>query len=965
MRGNRHTLALAAVLVAMWYAAAAQTNGAVYLLAFACAGMALLSWLHAKANLRDIDIQAGDLVLNQRSGCYRLPFRLMARSRRAASGIEIAAAKAKASVFIGQLQPGVPFRSELSIPAAGFDPTAPVTLLVRSLYPLGFFTAELRLPVVQTKRAAPFPKGELPLPPPVKSTAGSSGHTSGMGARGVSGNDDFAGVRAWQPGDSPRHIDWKAVARERPMMTKQWTGNQDAFVKLEWESLSLPDEDKIGQLARWVHDCEAQGTRYTLVLPDKTIPVGAGALHMQRCLEALGGMTSRRLTASDSKKRQHIPFVHETTAAMSMPPTWMLGVALLLTLVPMIGTVSFVAMALFLLAVAIRIERGARISPVLVRLAFVIVGGVAVYLTEKEYRSMEAATALLLVFIGGKFIESRTPRDFQVVGLLGWFLCMCGLALEQSLGWSLYTAAVFLFITATFVRLRLDDAGIRKPSRVAFALMAQALPIMALMFLFFPRGTEDFVARLARRNMSTSGLSSNLEPGSVARVALSDALAFRAEIADGNIIRLRDRYWRCMVLWECDGLTWRRGGGGSGRSGTAQNHSKTIRQIITVEPHGNYWLPALDRPLGLGKGAGSAQMGDDETVFSSEPVDGAKRFTVVSSTAPQRSNLSESDRRAALRTPQNISGHVENLALSFRKSADVPDRDVVEAALDYLRTEGFKYTLEPGTYGGNALEDFLFNRRLGFCEHFSAAFGTLMRLAGVPARVVVGYVGGEDTGRGYLRVRQCDAHAWTEVWLKETGWMRVDPTAELAPDRLSSDLETYLAGGLDSTFAMRRQTWWWTAWTETRLLWDRLDYEWYNRIISADTEAQLDTLLLLGLSKLRWSALLGVLAVGIVLVSSFVFLWLRRSARHPDPAARLWLSVCKRLAKAGLARMPDEGASAFAARAGAAFPSAAPSLRQISERYNDLRYGPGSHTLAELKLAIKQMPGVSKRDSLT
>ena len=947
----------------MWYAAAAQTNGAVYLLAFTCAGMALISWLHAGANLRDIDIQTADVVLNLRAGCYRVPFRLVARSARAACGIEITAAKARASVFIGQLQPCTPFHSELAIPVSGFDPTAPVTLLVRSLYPLGFFTAELRIPAMQKNRIPPLPQGGLPLPSPLQSTHCPSTISHGAGSRGMGGNDDFAGVRAWQPGDSPRHIDWKAVARERPMMTKQWTGAQDSVVMLEWNAIPLTDEEKARQMAKWVHDCEALGTRYSVVLPEKTIPAGIGPAHLHRCLQSLAELTSAEVKAG-KKDRARIPFMHETAAQASVAPVWILGAALTLTLPPMIGEVSMVSMAVFLVAVMIRIWSAGRICSVPARMAFVIGGGVMAWLAESEHRSMEAATALLLVFIGCKFIESRSPRDFQVSALLGWFLCMCGLSLEQSLGWSLYTTAVFLFITAALVRLRRDRPGMKPPTRVAFTLVAQALPIIVLLFLLFPRGTEDFVAHFVRRSMGRSGLTANLEPGGIAKVALSDAVAFRVEFPDDAKIALRDRYWRCLVLWDCDGLAWRRGFGG-GRSTPPTGDSKLVRQTITVEPHGDLWLPALDRPVGIGNGSVGATMGDDHTVFAGEPVDNARRFAVTSSTSPLRSDLSASDRRRALKTPTNISARVENLAASFRKSPHTTDREVVTAALEYMRAQGFKYTLDPGAYGEGGLEEFLLTRRLGFCEHFSAAFATLMRLAGVPSRLVVGYLGGEDTERGYWRVRQCDAHAWSEVWLKETGWTRVDPTAELAPERLTSDLETYLAGGLDSPLARQRQTWWWRAWTESRLLWDRLDYQWYNRVVSADRDAQMDTLLYLGLTKVRWSVLLGTLAGGTALVATLVFLWLRRTSRHPDATARLWLSVCKHFARAGLARQPGEGASTFAARAAEAFPLAATSLRQISECYNDLRYGTSRRSVSELKQLIKQLPRLLKRDGLT
>lgn len=955
-------MALGAALVAMWYAAAAQSNGAVYLLTFACAGMALLSWLHARANLRDLEIQAGDVVLNQRAGCYRLPFRLLVRSTHTACGIEIAAAHAKASVFIGQLEPGVPLRSELLIPAAQFNPAKPGTLLIRSLYPLGFFTAELRLSLTQNKKVTPYPQGDLPLPEPVKSGSSSTSGAPAFGARGVSGNDDFAGVRAWQPGDSPRHIDWKAVARERPMMTKQWTGSEHSLVILDWNSVTLEDDARAQQFAKWIHDCESQGISYSLRLPNRAIPASIGPAHMRQCLEALGGMIPGNVTEGTSGKRQHIPFVHETSHVGGTTALYVLSFALAMTALPLIGHVSIFAVLLFFAALILRIVNGWVCTP-LARVAYVVFGAALVFLTESDHRSMEAATALLLVFIGAKVIESRSPRDFQVVGLLGWFLCMCDLSLEQSLIWSLYTAGVFLFIATVLVWLRCGELKKKPPTRTAFTLLAQSLPVMLLMFLFFPRGNEDFVARLARRNAGRSGLTGNLEPGSVAKVALSDKVSFRAQITGEQKIGPRDRYWRCMVLWDCNGLAWRRGAGG-GRSAPSQGKAKTVRQMIAVEPHGNYWLPALDRPIDVEPNATGSLMGDDDTVFSNDSVDNARRFVVLSSISPVRSPLSKQLRARALRVPPNISEHVANLAASFRKSPGSSNKEVVRTALDYLREQGFKYTLDPGAYDANGLEDFLLRRRLGFCEHFSASFATLMRLAGVPARVVVGYLGGEYSERGgYWIVRQYDAHAWTEVWLEETGWTRIDPTAELNPDRLTSHLETSLAG-TDSNFAQNRKTWWWRAWTESRLLWDRLDYEWYNRVVSADEQAQMDALATLGLSKVRWTVLLAALAGGVALTALGVFLWLKRSARHPDPAALLWLNVCKQLAKAGLPRQPGEGASAFASRASEAFPKAAANLQKISECYNELRYGSGRSTLDELRGAVQQMPSVSKRNRL-
>ena len=960
MRMNRHTVALGGALVAMWYAAASQSNGAIYLLAFTAASVGLISWLHARWNLRRIDWTSGPIQIDAQRGTLRLPFRIQNKAATAACSLEIAAQGMKTPVFIPELGAGQHHLDDLRIPLAKVGTRQPISILVRSLYPLGFFTAELRLAVIPQQRIPPRGEGTLPLPEPIADGRGAASSRASYQGPSQPGGDDFSGVRAWQAGDSPRHIDWKAAARERPLMTKQWSRDSLPELQLDWSKLDLPDAARVRQMIQWIDQCESESRTWSLRLPGRTLGPSTGAHHAQECRQALAALMPEEITATAQSRRTSLPMIHETTARVPRGTVILLCLALLLCLPPMFGEVSLIGMGILTLAAVLRVTLDRWTLPLMARLALMLVGGGLVFYTQPERRSMEATTALLLVFIGGKILESRVPRDFQVLALLGWFLCMCALSMEQSLGWTLYVAITFVLITLAWTRLRRAQAPARSSARTTFSLIAQALPLTVLMFLLFPRGTEQFVASLARRAGNRSGLSNVMEPGSVARVALSNDTAFHAEFPEGSPPP-QERYWRCLVLWQCDGLRWSRGRSYSEKVMEGQTAGRSIQQNIILKPHGDLWLPALERVTrirGLRSGAG---VEPDGSVTAYRPVDSVLRYTADSQSPPPVTFLADAVRTQATQTPLTLSGEVENLALRFRPTPETTDEQVVSAALDYLRNSGFRYTLEPGTYAPDVgLEDFLLRRKVGFCEHFSAGFATLLRLADVPTRVIIGFLGGEfRESRNHWVVRNSDAHAWVEVWLKGKGWTRVDPTAALAPGRIANNLEAYLASGEDGAFAQQRDTWWWQAWASTRDAWDQLNFEWYDRVVTADDDTQSDLLDRMGLGTWHWPQLLAALVTGCSLLLSGIVLWLKRSARHPDEATRIWLRFCSKLARAGLPRQPHEGALAYSERASHAFPDLAGRLNEMGHLYNQLRYTPDRSQLAQFRSALADLPRIA------
>src|SRR5262249_21362531 len=222
----------------------------------------------------------------------------------------------------------------------------------------------------------------------------------------------------------------------------------------------------------------------------------------------------------------------------------------------------------------------------------------------------------------------------------------------------------------------------------------------------------------------------------------------------------------------------------------------------------------------------------------------ARRYEVASSSGAAEKELTTTERREALQLPPSISPTVRELAQSWTAQNSNP-RSITNNALQFFRTQGFRYSLSPGEYLKNDLDQFLFHRRIGFCEHYAASFATLMRLAGIPARVVVGYLGGEYNDLGhFVLVRQADTHAWCEVWFPDSGWTRVDPTTAVAPGRASLDLNSFLERRIasdqtaTSRSALLAQLLWSGLVTSVRVPWQTLSYEWDTRLLAFDADVQ-------------------------------------------------------------------------------------------------------------------------------
>ena len=402
-------------------------------------------------------------------------------------------------------------------------------------------------------------------------------------------------------------------------------------------------------------------------------------------------------------------------------------------------------------------------------------------------------------------------------------------------------------------------------------------------------------------------------------------------------------------MWNCEGMEWRAPYAPTSISDSSRKYpsgNKAIRQRITIAPHGARWMFALDRPLESPSGA---KLAHGNYLYSIQPIRKTRRYEVLSSTEPIGNQLDRLEHREALQLPASISPAVRELAASWVARDEGP-RAIVNSALQFFRTQGFRYSLSPGEYDKNDLEEFLFHRRTGFCEHYAASFAILMRLAGIPARVVVGYLGGEynDLG-GFFLVHQADTHAWCEVWLAGNGWTRIDPTTAVAPDRASQDLSSFLAGRVASGelatggSAFVTQLARLALVNQIRSIWEALNYQWDTRVMGFDADVQDVLLTALGLTS-RGPLLL---AIQILLVIAAVLIiyagWMQfRTRPRVDPIQALYDRFCQKLARIGVQRNPWEGPSDFAARAARSLPNESERVRQISRTYIALRYAPES-----------------------
>ena len=568
----------------------------------------------------------------------------------------------------------------------------------------------------------------------------------------------------------------------------------------------------------------------------------------------------------------------------------------------------------------------------LLTITFASVGGILIAFHTLFGREVGVTLLILLTML--KFMELRSPRDATALVYLACFIIITNFFYSQSIPTALYMLATLLVISTTWVHLHGQSIALKPRLRIASILLLQAIPLTLILFILFPR-VQGPLWGLPQDAFASSGLDDKMAPGSLSRLSLSDEVAFRV-IYTGKPPRRGQMYWRGPVLWHFDGRTWTQGRTAYSVAPQFTETEQAIDYIVTLEPHNKTWLFALDVPDSISV---PANITYDFQEVRKEPVKARLRYEARSHLG-YHANLRENERQIqrALQLPPSLNPRTQQLAADWRANG-ANDAAVARAALAYFNQQNFRYTLEPPLLGIHGVDDFLFETRQGFCEHYASAFVFLMRAAHIPARVVTGYQGGEFNAVGnYYIVRQSDAHAWAEVWLDGQGWVRIDPTAAIAPARVERGLSAAVTDNAALPFMARNPPQWLL---ELRLNWDALANQWNQWVLGYNTERQFAFLTRLGMESVTWQKMALNMAAGVgMLVALFALFMLRHLFAHrPDKVQAAWLKLCRRLAKAGLPRAAHEGAQDYAARITAARPDLADAIRDLAARYSALRYG--------------------------
>jgi len=585
-------------------------------------------------------------------------------------------------------------------------------------------------------------------------------------------------------------------------------------------------------------------------------------------------------------------------------------------------------------------------------LGLVCFGGI--YLQFGNLNGIEPGTALLVLMLGLKLLESWKPRDGMVLVLLAYVLMLAVFLGNQDLPAAIWLAAVCCFQTSMLLRLtRLGDPGPLRPSVLtAGKLLLQAVPIAIILFVLFPRVPGPLWGTPTPEPRATTGLSDRMAPGSISQLAQSDALAFRVSFPDGEAPDPNARYWRGPVFHEFDGQEWREGRMPE-REATLLPLGEAIQQEITLESHGQDWLMALDMPGG--ELPEDSQLRADMRLQADEPVSERLRYQIQSwPDYVLDPELPDSWRERLTRLPEDSNPETQALAERWLEAAEGDPHALIDRAMDHFNQQDFYYTLEPPTLGRHGMDEFLFDSRRGFCEHYAAAFTILMRAADIPSRVVTGYVGGEyNPMAGHYRVLQSNAHAWSEVWLPEEGWVRVDPTTAIDPSRVETQVGGSTAGedgdAGSGTFS------WENLGLQLEMVWDTIQARWDGWFLAYGPEQQQDFLERLGLpgkDAMRLALIMVAMVVGFGLLLWLALSLKQRPPRPRDPVERGWQRFEARMHRAGLGRQPQEGPAAWLARLEGEAPAVAEQIRPLINRFRSARYAGGRHDITPLQRAV-------------
>lgn len=653
-------------------------------------------------------------------------------------------------------------------------------------------------------------------------------------------------------------------------------------------------------------------------------------------------------------------------------------IALFALVAPHLSRIPVWVLAVYVLATIWRtmVYRGRWSFPNrLVKLFLIVTSIAGIYVSYGAMVGLEPTVALLLTASALKLIELAQRKDAYVLLFLCYFICITEFLFNQGLLIVFYSLLNVTLITTALLALHQPGQHRFNPGtiRPAAIMLLQAMPLMLVLFFLFPRIGPLWTVPL-KSHAAKTGVSDFMRPGDISKLSQSDEVAFRVQF-EGFIPDSSALYWRGLVFSQLKDGAWtslpyykvpaeQRRQNRPVRSGPALNYS------IIMEPTQQNWLYSLRYAEPKQSKVTNT---NDFRLYSPVEIEDEYQYRVRSWPDVQiEEELTPWRRETELDLPSQANPQTTAYAKQLRLGSD-SDWEFVDVILQKFRQENYVYTLQPPALGENSMDEFLFETRRGFCEHYAYAFVVIMRAAGIPARVIAGYQGGEvNPLNRTVIVHQFDAHAWAEVWLEGEGWVRVDPTAAVSPDRIEWGLEQAMAdeGSFLSSSPLSPLRYRSVIWINSmRLRFDAITWQWQKWIIGYNGETQFDFLhKWLGELSGRKFALILLGSWALILIPVSLSLLVRRDIKGVAPFDKHYLIFCDKMEDLGVRRWAGEAPGDFATRAAEAFPVLAPGIQKITGLYFELAYAKDvvkpegePDTLAELKRAVRGFPPIPQR----
>lgn len=638
-------------------------------------------------------------------------------------------------------------------------------------------------------------------------------------------------------------------------------------------------------------------------------------------------------------------------------------------------SIALLALFIFLIKLALiarcyKQKNGKTAPPQIITIVLTIISIGLIILMYGGWNGQRSGISFIVVLVSLKFMESQTLRDYFVVCLILLFLAASSFLFNSSIINICLVLAYTLAITGVMLTLSSPSSISVKPSlTTSTSIIAKALPLALILFFFFPRihGSFGFIPSQDESQFDNE-LSNSLVAGDIANSAFNNSLAFRVEF-EGAIPSSNQLYWRSKVMPIEQNFSWEVREPSPQSTANAKtklealkqqaNQNSLTRYAILHENSTDLFIPYLDYVVEFSSG----RYTDDYSVWR-RPRQGSFSYTGASIISSRAIETSELNIQRLLETTSVPSARTQALISRWQQGAADPIM-LAQQVLNHFTNNEFFYSLYPPGLGDNPIDEFLFNTKTGYCEHYASLFTVLMRWMGVPARVVVGYQGGLANQSGqFLEIRYSDAHAWSEILVDQT-WVRVDPTAAISPERIEFGMNAFMslwdsAGisgfsggtalsnylnpkGMDRYYRMLRDNW------------NNIGYQWKKWVVDYDADTQRELLAKLGIKGNNNYGILVLIMFGSIGAILLFYFWRLLPTRiKRDEAQQLYLKFIAQFKRADITKDPADTPNEFAQKAIEKFPSQQQEISTLTNAYIQLRYGKNPFEIKKFKQLVKQ-----------